>query len=197
MSRVARCRHGTQPQVGVRQAGRVDPTLSAVVVPVPEAEPHVEALRAALDPSAALGVPAHVTIMFPFLPPARIDDDVLTALGGVLAAAPAFEVGFERVAWFGEDVVWWAPEPADPFVELTAAVGARFGLRPYDGAHGEDVVPHLTVGHGAPLPQLRAAAADVAAGPPVRATVRSARLMVGSREPGSWTTVADLPLAGR
>jgi 2'-5' RNA ligase len=174
----------------------VENSLSAVVVPVPEAEPRVGALRAALDPSAALGVPAHVTIMFPFVPPARLDDGVLAALGEVLAAAPPFEIEFSKVAWF-EDVLWWAPEPAAPFVALTHAVASRFDLRPYEGAHGDDVVPHLTIGHGAPIERMRAAEAEVAAGPPVRATVRSARLMIGSRDPGSWTTVAELSLRGR
>jgi 2'-5' RNA ligase len=171
----------------------VESTLSAVVVPVPEAEPRVGALRAALDPSATLGVPAHVTIMFPFVPPADIDDGVLAALGEVFAAAPPFGIEFSKVAWF-EDVVWWAPEPAAPFVALTHAVTTRFGLEPYEGAHGDDVVPHLTIGHGAPTEQLRAAEAEVAAGPPVRATVRSAVLMTGSRAPASWTTLAELPL---
>jgi 2'-5' RNA ligase len=178
----------------VRQGGAVEITLSALVVAVPDAEPRVGQLRAALDPSAARGVPAHVTIMFPFVPPAHIDDGVIAALGGVLAAEPAFEVGFSRVAWFGEEVVWWAPEPAAPFVALTHAVADRFGLRPYEGAHGDSVTPHLTIGHGAPLDQLRKAADEVAAGPPVHARVRSVLLMTGSREPGSWTTVADLPL---
>jgi 2'-5' RNA ligase len=171
--------------------------MTAVVVPVPEAEPRVGALRATLDPSAAFGMPAHVTIMIPFVPPARLDDGVLAALREVLAAAPAFEVEFSKVAWFREDVVWWAPEPAAPFVDLTHAVATRFGLRPYEGAYGDNVTPHLTIGHGAPIERLRAAEAEVAAGPPVRATVRSARLMVGSRQPGSWTTVAELPLRER
>jgi 2'-5' RNA ligase len=175
----------------------VESTLSAVVVPVPEAEPRVAALRAALDPSATLGVPAHVTLMFPFLPPARIDDGVLDALRDVLSAAPAFEIEFFEVAWFGEEVVWWAPEPAAPFVALTHAIADRFDLRPYEGEHGDDVVPHLTIGHGAPLPQMRAAEAEVAAAPPVHASVRSALLMVGSREPGSWRSAAELPLGGR
>jgi 2'-5' RNA ligase len=170
----------------------MQPTLSAVVVPMPEAEPRVRALRAELDPAAMLGVPAHVTIMFPFLPPPEIDDEVLSALRAITAAAPAFDVRFARVEWFGEDVVWLAPQPAEPFVALSAAVTEHFD----EGAQGDGVVPHLTVGHDAPLPRLRAAAAQVAAGPPVRATVRSAWLMTGSREPGSWTSVADLPLAG-
>ncbi|MHA6617637.1 2'-5' RNA ligase family protein [Pseudonocardia sp. DLS-67] len=173
----------------------MESTLSAVVVPVPEAEPRVGALRAALDPSAALGVPAHVTIMFPFVPPARLDDAVLAALGEVLAAAPAFTAEFSTVSWF-EDVVWWAPEPVAPFVALTRAVAGRFGLEPYEGAHGDDVVPHLTIGHGAPVERMRAAEAEVSAGPPVRAAVRSALVMTGSRAPASWTTLAELPLGG-
>ncbi len=169
--------------------------LSAVVVPVPAAEPRVGALRAALDPSAALGVPAHVTIMFPFVPPADLDDGVLAALREVFAAAPAFEVEFSTVRWFS-DVVWWAPEPAGPFVALTRAVSARFGMKPYEGGHGDAITPHLTIGHGAPIEQMRAAEAEVTAGPPVRADVRSAVLMTGSRVPASWTTVADLPFGG-
>jgi 2'-5' RNA ligase len=185
---------------GVRQGVAVEITSSAIVVAVPDAEPRVGVLRAALDPSAARGVPAHLTIMFQFVPPAHIDDGVLAALGEVLAAAPAFEIEFSGVAWFGEDVVWWAPDPAAPFVALTHAVADRFGLRPYEGAHGDNVGPHLTIGHGAPLDQLRKAADEVAdevaAGPPVQTTVRSASLMTGSREPGSWTTVAELPLGG-
>jgi 2'-5' RNA ligase len=180
----------------VRQGGAVEITLSALVVAVPEAESRVGALRAALDPSAARGVPAHVTIMFPFVPPADIDDGVLAALGEVLAGAPVLEVEFSRVAWFGEDVVWWAPDPAAPFVALTHAVADRFGLRPYEGTHGDSVTPHLTIGHGAPLDQLRRAADDVAAGPPMQTTVRSVSLMSGSHEPGSWTTVAEFPLGG-
>jgi 2'-5' RNA ligase len=171
----------------------VEPTLSAVVVPVPEAEPRVGALRAALDPSAALGVPAHVTVMFPFLPPADIDDGVLAALGEVLAA-PAFDIRFSSVAWFGEDVVWWAPEPAAPFVALARAVAARFSLRPYGGDHGDGIIPHLTIGHGGPREQLRMAADEVAAGPAVQARVRSVALMTGSGEPDSWRTVAEFPL---
>jgi 2'-5' RNA ligase len=173
----------------------VEHNLSAVVVPVPEAEPRVGALRAALDPSAALGVPAHVTIMFPFVPPAEIDDGVLAALRGLFAAAPAFDVEFARIGWF-EDAVWWAPEPAEPFVALTRAVSARFGLKAYEGVHGDGITPHLTIGHRAPMEQLRAAEAEVAAGPPLRAAVRSAVLLTGSRESGSWTTVAGLPLGG-
>jgi 2'-5' RNA ligase len=170
--------------------------MSALIVPVPEAEPLVGRLRAELDASAALGVPAHVTIMFPFVPPAAIDDAVLAAAREIFAAVPAFEVRFPRVKWFDDDVVWLAPEPAEPFVALTEAVRARFGLDPYEGAHGPGVVPHLTVGNGAPLPRLRDVAAELETGLPVRASVRSVRLAAGRETPGSWRTVAEFSLSG-
>ncbi|WP_232667925.1 2'-5' RNA ligase family protein [Pseudonocardia sp. TRM90224] len=167
--------------------------LSGLVVLVPAAEPLVGELRAELDAHAAWGVPAHVTVLVPFLDPAAIDDAVLAALREVVATVPAAEVTFERVEWFGDDLVWLAPEPSAPFAALTAAVSERFGLRPYGGVH--EPVPHLTVAHDAPLPRLRAAADELAGGLPVRAAVTEVALIAGRREPESWTTVATFPLA--
>jgi len=169
----------------------VEPELTAVIVAVPGAEPLVGDLRSELDVHAAGGVPAHVTVLFPFLPLSGID---VPALRKVIAATPAFTVTFRRVGWFGDDVVWLAPEPADPFVALALAVRERFGTVPYGGEHGPEPVPHLTVGHQAPLPRLRDAAAQLEAGLPFRAEIRAAQLVVGSREPDSWRTVAELPL---
>jgi 2'-5' RNA ligase len=173
----------------------VDQILSAVVVAVPEAEPLVGRLRAELDPAAKVGVPAHVTVLFPFVPPPRLDDEVTSALGEIVGGVPAFTATFAEVRWFGENVVWLAPEPAEPFVALTTAVQERFGLAPYGGEH--EPCPHLTVGNDAPLARLRAAAAQVAAGLPVEASIESVRLMAGGKEPNSWTTVAEFPLARR
>ena len=44
---------------------------SAVLVPVPEAERAVSRHRARLDGAAARGVPAHVTVLYPFVPRPR------------------------------------------------------------------------------------------------------------------------------
>ena len=54
---------------------------SALLVPVPAAEPAVAEHRARLDGSARDGVPAHLTVLYPFLPPALVDDVVLASLG--------------------------------------------------------------------------------------------------------------------
>jgi hypothetical protein len=66
--------------------------------------------RAALDANARLGVPAHVTVLFAFLPPARIDDGLLTDLRALFAEQSAFEVRFSSVSGFDRDVLWLAPE---------------------------------------------------------------------------------------
>ena len=139
----------------------MEPTESAVIVAVPEAEDVVGPHRAALDRYASWGVPAHVTLLYPFVSPPKIDDGVTRALADVLRTVPAFRITLSRIAWFGDSVVWLAPEPDQPFQMLTNALVARFpGHPPYGGGHVE-VIPHLTIGQGAPVEALRAAAAAV------------------------------------
>src|SRR4051812_50062060 len=58
---------------------------SAVIVVVPEVEPVVGRWRAAHDAAAAVGVPAHVTIVYPFLPEDRLDE---AAVRQVVAGGP-------------------------------------------------------------------------------------------------------------
>src|SRR5689334_8297219 len=64
------------------------PRRTALIITVPEAEEAVGALRLEHDSSAALGVPAHITILFPFAPPERVDE---TALASLFATCAPFE----------------------------------------------------------------------------------------------------------
>jgi 2'-5' RNA ligase superfamily len=177
-----------------REVGVVEPTESAVIVAVPEAEEAVGPYRAALDRYASWGVPAHVTLLYPFVSPPKIDDGVIRALADVLRTVPAFRITLSRIAWFGDSVVWLAPEPNQPFQMLTNALVARFpGHPPYGGGHVE-VIPHLTIGQGAPVEALRAAAAAVEPQLPIDAYIRSALLIQGRHAPGSWQTVAEFSL---
>ncbi|MFI7545419.1 2'-5' RNA ligase family protein [Actinoplanes sp. NPDC049599] len=170
-------------------------THTALIAVIPAAEAAVGDHRAVLDRAASWGVPAHITLVFPFLPPESVDPAVLAALRGIAAAEPRFDLTLDRVGWFGDTVVWLAPNPARPFITLTEALAARFPqAQPYAGAFDE-VVPHLTIGHDHPRTDLAAAAAAVTAHLPIRTTVTSIRLIAGAREPGdSWETVADFPL---
>ena len=174
----------------------MEPSETALIIAVPEAEQAVGRFRATLDTAARWGVPAHVTVLYPFLPPDRINDDVLTTLSQIFEATPRFDASFADVKWFGDTVVWLAPQPDDAFRQLTVAVWRRFPeVPPYAGAHA-DVVPHLTIGHDAPRHLLTHAAEAVVSQLPIRAGVESVRLIAGVPEPDSWHTVAEFRLGG-
>ena len=99
---------------------------TGLIVEVPDAEQVVAHWRKQLDPQAMLGVPAHVTVLFPFAAPARIDQVILTALRQVLSAVEPFKFRLPRTGWFGESVLWLAPEPGAPFRHLTEILTAAF-----------------------------------------------------------------------
>ena len=128
---------------------------SAFVVLVPEAEPLVGALREQHDGAARLGVPAHVTVLFPFMDPANIDEQVLLVCAGVLAAQSSFSFTLGSVGRFAE-TAYLEPRPAQPFIALTGGLSTAFPAYPPYGGKFLSVVPHLTVAHGS------AAAAAVA-----------------------------------
>jgi len=115
---------------------------TALIVEVPEAEHGVAALRLDHDPMARLGVPAHITILFPFAPPDDVDEQ---AIAEVLARFGGFSFVLDRVERFPDGPVWLHPEPSEPFGALTHAFAARWPSHPpYEGAH-ETVIPHLTL----------------------------------------------------
>jgi len=103
--------------------------------------------RHRLDPSAAQGVPAHVTVMYPFVP--RDDwksQSVEFRLDGVLKKTQCFSFWFRNIAE-KDGLLYFPPDPSDGFRELTAAVGSEFDLVPYGGKYG-DPMPHCTVSYG-------------------------------------------------
>ncbi|WP_205707840.1 2'-5' RNA ligase family protein [Kineococcus vitellinus] len=182
------------------------PTRSAVIVPVPAAEHAVAAHRAHLDRAAGWGVPAHLTVLHPFLPPSQLDEQALSALAAAAATVGGFDVTFAATAWFGAEVLWLAPTPEQPLRQLTAAVFSAFPDHPpYGGAHGTDpadVQPHLTVAERAlagpdGLSALQAAEADVRTRLPFSQHLDHALLITGSEQPRSWRTLRRLELGSR
>lgn len=163
---------------------------TGVVVAVPAAEPVVGPARSAYDTSAAFGVPAHVTVLYPFLPIDAVGAEVLAELGGICTSVPVFDVSFAEVRqWPG--VGYLAPDPEAPFRELTAKLAARWpDHRPYGGAF-DDVVPHLTIAEG-DADALATAEAMVRPGLPIATRVERVDLIAfdGSR----WTSTAHWAL---
>jgi 2'-5' RNA ligase len=120
---------------------------TAFIVHVPEAEAHVASLRDRFDASVHLGVPAHITVLVPFMAPGQVTRSVLARIQGALSQVPSFAFSLSRVGRFPA-TAYLAPEPPEPFIALTKALVHRFPeFPPFRGEH-ESIVPHLTVANG-------------------------------------------------
>jgi hypothetical protein len=171
---------------------------SALLVAIAEAEPVVGSLRLAHDAVAADGVPAHVTVLYPFVPRDQLTGEVRRATTDVFSAIPAFAYRFDQVGRFGDTTVFLAPLPASLFSRLTEAAHDRWPDHPPYGGVIEVVIPHLTVGDG--LDRLTADALEVAAsqaltrhGPVVGRATEVALMTRGAD--GRWSVDSRHPLA--
>lgn len=116
---------------------------SAVIVPV-ALPARLAAVRNAHDLMAARGVPAHVTILFPFLPSDALTEDVRSTLARIAGGRRRFVARFEH-AGRPDGRVWILPGDQRPFLDLTAAVAACWpDYPPYEGIHDE-LIAHLTL----------------------------------------------------
>jgi 2'-5' RNA ligase len=164
---------------------------SAIIVPVtvPVA---VNRLRDRMDPSAAQGVPAHVTLIYPFMPPDKLKDDVRRRIEQIIASEPIFPFTLNSVGRW-PNVVYLSPDPAEPFRRLTDALVEAFpDYPPYEGAH-DNVVPHLTVAQDVPDDYYAAAEHALPAMLPIREVAREAWL-IGHTPDQPWHTLWRLPL---
>jgi 2'-5' RNA ligase len=153
---------------------------SAIFVPVPEADAAIGTWRAVHDPRARSGVPAHITLVVPWLPPAEINERHFDEVDALLSRQRAFDYSLDKVQWFGDRVLWLAPTPAEPFKRLTWLLAAHFGTPPWQGEFPE-VVPHLTVGIAgyAVDSTLAEAAEDIAPRLPLVCRAREIDVMCG------------------
>jgi 2'-5' RNA ligase len=153
---------------------------TAILLCVPEAEPLVHEWREQGDPSAAHGVPAHVTLLVPFLPAAAIDEGVLGELGWFFQGVDSFRFEFTSVGRFEHAGVVFLQPSSDALTQLTRALARRWPeCPPYEGQIAiDDVVPHLTIVQTDDRGLRQSAANAVSAQLPLQVTVQSAALWV-------------------
>jgi hypothetical protein len=165
---------------------------TALVALVPEAEPIVGRWRPELDPSARLGMPPHITVLYPWAPLEQLTDADLAELAGIAASVPAFAIELGEIQRFPQ-TLFLAPHPADPFVRLTTAVQRRWpDYEPYSGRFAS-IEPHLSIGDAIDPDALGHVVADVAPQLPIEAKVAQLTLMVHD-ETGRWQEHAHYPL---
>lgn len=168
---------------------------SCLIIEVPAAEPAVRQHRDRLDASARAGIPAHITVLAPFMPPETTDATALAELERLFKGASRFRYRLDRTGWFGDDVLWLGPRDAAPFRALTQRVFRAFpAFPPFEGRF-DDVVPHLTIGHGHPLSDLRAAEDSVRARLPIDGYADTVTWITRQPAEAHWVKAATFSLA--
>ena len=170
-----------------------EPRESALIVPVPEAEALVGAWRERYDDSARTGVPAHVTLLYPFLPPEDVTPADLERLSVLFASMPATRYELVAVRRFARGVLYLAPEPDGFLRDLTGRIWALYPHRPPYGGAFPDVIPHVTVAQVEDPAVLDAVEAEMAPALPVGAHATEAWLMLQG-EDSRWQAGHRFPL---
>lgn len=175
------------------------PETTALIVPLPATDPVVRPLRQAQGAAGDAGMPAHVTLLYPFLDPDHVDEGVRAALRDMFSPYRPFDVSFTR-SERGDGLLYLAPEPVEPFHALHHRVRATWPrLLPYEGRFGDAYTAHLSIAYGEEGrtdpdgvfgPMERALAAHL----PLRAQVRAVWLV--ERRDGHWVHQGTFPLQG-
>jgi 2'-5' RNA ligase len=148
---------------------------TALVLLVPEAEPLVKSWRVAHDPSAAEGMPAHFTVLYPFISEGALNDDTLNHLGKIGGEWPPIAVVFNEFGRF-PTVLWLKPD-ATSLAEIITRVHHRWPeCLPY-GRSDLAVIPHLTITDGANDLVVAQSRAEISRHLPLKATISSIALM--------------------
>lgn len=168
--------------------------VTAVVIMAP---PHVQAFAVPLmrrySFDSMVRVPAHITVLFPFVPVDDLDN-ACRVLRDICAGLPAFDVTLDGYGHF-PTVTYLKPRDPTPIKEAFRAIYAAFpDYPPYRGAYGsDDITPHMTVGEF-----RREADREAAAFPayePITFPVRRFHLIAGvEHEPIPWITHDVIPL---
>jgi 2'-5' RNA ligase len=119
---------------------------AALDIHVPEVEPLVNPFRLQYDLSAAEGMPAHITINYPFLPGVNPRDGLYQELRDLFATIKTFTFELCHFARF-PNVLYLAPEPETPFKKMIDKIAAHYPDSPPYGGVFEQIVPHLTIAH--------------------------------------------------
>ena len=139
---------------------------------------------------ARRGLPAHITLIYPFLPPGLLKPAMIQTLASFFAGTPRFAFDLLSVAGF-PNVVYMVPVPGEPFIEVIVGLTRLFPETPPYGGAFSLIVPHVTVAESADPLVLDRAVLHASKALPIHAVATEAWLMTGNN--GSWRRVADFP----
>jgi 2'-5' RNA ligase len=117
---------------------------AVVIVPPYEIQAFAVPLRQRYQPRTWIHIPAHITLLFPFVPPEEIDVATRRLVTAAREARP-FPVALDHYGRF-ERAVFLEPADPAPLSLLHQRLAAAFPDFPvYAGEHGTELHPHLTI----------------------------------------------------
>jgi 2'-5' RNA ligase len=169
-------------------------SISCFVVLVPESEDLVGAIRSRFDDSARRGLGAHITVLYPFMAPARIDAAILQTAESTIGTHERFAFQLKSIGRFPQ-VAYLKPEPAEPFIALSLSLARAFPQFPAYGGEFGKVVPHLTIAKGdvaAAEKSVQQIVTRLATEGPVSSTCAAVTLIENSS--GQWQVLREFAL---
>lgn len=134
---------------------------TALVVVTREAEPVLApSRRRHIGATVDRGIPAHITVLFPFVPALEVDAEISGALRALYAPVEPFAYDLASLESF-PGYAWLAPDPGEPFLDLIAITRDAFPDLPPYGERDIAPVPHCTVGAAEDPDRLTALVAEL------------------------------------
>ncbi len=120
---------------------------TAIIVPVEGVELLLSAAATAFGFDRPPGVPAHVTLLYPFVDAERLVLGHAYEAQRALSDIQPFECSFASIGRFDDPpvAIYLEPRPVEQFSAMIEALVAAFPKFPPYGGTVEEVIPHLTV----------------------------------------------------
>jgi 2'-5' RNA ligase len=152
----------------------------------------LERLRRASVENSGLGVPAHLTLLYPFVAPAQLDRGIRSRVAGVAARHAAWDYELAGRARF-PDSVYVRVAPEAPFTALQRDLQAAFPEHPIYEGRVAAYVPHVTIAEGPAIGSSDVLEHRGWSALPARRRVASIEV-IAPGDDGRWGTVWRVPL---
>jgi len=167
---------------------------TAIVVPVEGAELLLSGAAAACGFDRPPGMPAHVTLLYPFVDAERLSAGHAHQAQRALSNVQPFGCSFSSIGRFDDPpvAIFLEPKPVEQFSAMVQALVGAFPEFPPYGGTVEEVIPHLTLVETADRNLWAEVEEWVGPQLPVRTSVQGFSIYV--RTETSWVERFRLPL---
>ena len=139
-------------------------------------------------------MPAHVTLLGPFVHGAALRPDDLEVVSRLLGRFEPFEVRLASFGRFDEiGVLYLAPHPSEPFAAMSRALWDEYPQVRFLPPWATEIVPHVTVASRLAAAELDAIEAEVGTALPLVEPVRAAVFFERGGD-GRFVLRAEFPL---